>query len=212
MSGESGRLSPIMHLVGGPQGSGKSTFFPVATSGQDSFNIDDERKRLNRDSSQRIPPEVQRAATKAYRKFIEDHISAKRSFSIEVTLGKDVTFEQAKRARAAGFSVRLTYVAAELKECAERMAGRIEAGGHGVPEKILRATHAASLKNLKRAIQEFDAVTVFDNSRRANTDEADERIAPALVLRVQDGEITFRARKLPPWLHRALKPGRRKRS
>ncbi len=201
-----------MQLIGGPQGSGKSTFYPAASTGHDSFNIDDERRRLNRGSSQRIPRDVQRAATLAYQKFIKDHIEARRSFSIEVTLGKEVTFEQAKRARAAGFGVRLVFVAAELDECIERMAGRIEAGGHGVPVRILRKTHAASLKNLRRAIREFDSVVVFDNSRRASADEATERVVPSLVLRAQGGVITFRARKAPAWFQRALKSEGRRRA
>jgi len=30
-----------MDLVAGPQGSGKSTFFPVSDRGHESFNVDD---------------------------------------------------------------------------------------------------------------------------------------------------------------------------
>ena len=33
--------SPVMDLVAGPQGSGKSTFFPVSDRGHESFNVDD---------------------------------------------------------------------------------------------------------------------------------------------------------------------------
>ena len=44
-----------MDLVAGPQGSGKSTFFPVNESGFDAFNVDEHRKALNRGSAQNIP-------------------------------------------------------------------------------------------------------------------------------------------------------------
>jgi predicted kinase len=82
-----------MDLVAGPQGSGKSTFFPVAHRGLDFFNIDDRRRELNRGSSQRIPQEVRRRAIKEYQEFIEEHIRRRRSFAIEVTLGQEITFE-----------------------------------------------------------------------------------------------------------------------
>ena len=96
-----------MELVAGPQGSGKSTFFPVRQSGYDAFNIDDHRKTLNDGSSQGFSEAIQKRAAADYEAFIEGHIRAKRSFSIEVTLGKDIALEQAKRAQAQGFSVRL---------------------------------------------------------------------------------------------------------
>lgn len=194
-----------MDLVGGPQGSGKSTLFPVSSRGNDWFNIDEERKRLNGGSSQNIPPAVQRAATAAYEGFINDHIGSRKSFSIEVTLGSEVTFEQANRAAEAGFSVSLTYVAAELPECMERMAARIEQGGHGVQVGVLQRTHSASLRNLRRAIREFDHVEVFDNSRHARLGTPAEEWEPRLVLQAERGAIGFKAKKLPAWLRRALR-------
>jgi hypothetical protein len=55
-----------MDLVAGPQGSGKSTFFPVAHRGHDSFNVDDRRRELNRGSSRKVPIEIRRRAIKEY--------------------------------------------------------------------------------------------------------------------------------------------------
>ena len=195
---------PIMDLVGGPQASGKSTLFPVSERGNDWFNIDEERKRLNGGASQNIPSAVQRAATAAYEQFIVSHIGSRKSFSIEVTLAREVTFEQARRAREAGFKLSLTYLAAELPECVERMAARVEEGGHGVQVKVLKATHAASVKNLRRAIQEFDYVEVFDNSRHAEVGTPAQSWEPRLVLQAEGGVIRFKAKKLPSWLRKAL--------
>ena len=111
-----------MDLIAGPQGSGKSTFFPVADRGLDSFNIDDHRRVLNRGSSRDIPIRVRRQAAENYERFIERHIRDNASFSIEVTLAREITLEQARRAQRAGFRVQLTYVAAELPECIRRVA------------------------------------------------------------------------------------------
>lgn len=142
-----------MDLVAGPQGSGKSTFFPVADRGHDAFNVDDRRRQLNRGSSRKIPPEV---------------------------------------------------VAAELDDCINRVANRLERGGHGVSPSILRETYAASMRNLSRAVGEFDAIQVYDNARQARLDDPPDEVRPPLVLESQRGMITYVTRKSPRWLRGAL--------
>ncbi len=194
----------IMALVAGPQGSGKSTFFPVEESGHDAFNIDAQRKRLNHGATQKIPLDVQKRAAADYEAFIEGHIRDKKSFAIEVTLGKEVTFEQARRAHQAGFSVQLTYVAANLDDCIERLANRVELGGHGVRLEVLQKTHAASMRNLVRAIREFDLVAVYDNSGRARIEDDPGESGPRLVLEAERVEVTFRASHPPRWLKAVL--------
>jgi len=105
-----------------------------------------------------IPPDVRRQALAEYREFIEGHIRRRLSFSIEVTLAKEITFEQARRAHEAGFRVHLTYVAAEIEECIQRVANRLRRGGHGVSPALIRETYSTSMRNLSRAMREFDLV------------------------------------------------------
>jgi len=197
--------APVMDLVAGPQGSGKSTFFSVTSSGYDAFNIDEHRKRLNNGLSRPIPPDIQERAIADYEAFIEGHIDTRTSFAIEVTLAREITFEQAKRARSAGFLLRLTFVAAELNDCIERVASRLEAGGHGVPEAKIKETYAASMKNLSRAVREFDVVQVYDNSRTVRREGEPKDDKPQLVLETQRGTITHLASSLPRWLTEALR-------
>lgn len=192
-----------MDLIAGPQGSGKSSFFPVADRGYDHFNIDDHRRKLNGGSSQDIPDDLRRRALKDYEQFIETHIERGVSFSIEVTLAKDITFEQACRARDAGFRIQLTYIAADVELCVERVEIRVDGGGHGVDNKVIRDTHAASMKNLRRALAEFDVVQVYDNSRRIGP-SANTGTRPARLLEAVDGQITYREKPMPGWLAAAL--------
>ena len=193
-----------MDLVAGPQGSGKSTFFPIAARGFAAFNIDDHRKALNQGASQKIPDSIRRQAVADYESFIEKQLREKGSFSIEVTLGKDVTLEQARRAKLAGFRVQLTYVAAELDECILRVGNRVDRGGHGVTPDVLRSTYAASMKNLPIALAQFDLVAVFDNSRRAGLADSPDLLSPHLVFESQRGSITFVSASVPRWLQAAL--------
>lgn len=194
-----------MDLVAGPQGSGKSTFFPVGERGfGDHYNIDDERKRLNRGSAQNIPESVSAQALAGYVAFIEEHIRARRSFSIEVTLAREITFEQARRAQANGFLVQLTYLSAPVDECVRRVRARVQAGGHGLPEVAHKRSYADSTANLRRALARFDIVEVYDASVRARLDEPLHLAIPRRVLAARWGEVAFRDPDQPPWLADAL--------
>lgn len=189
-----------MDLVAGPQGSGKSTFFPVSDRGHESFNVDDRRSELNRGSPKRIPPDVRRQVRAEYREFIEGRIRRRLSFSIEVTLAKEITFEQARRAHEAGFRVHLTYVAAQIEECIQRVANRLRRGGHGVAPAVIRETYSSSMRNLSRAMREFDLVQVYDNTHRAHPEETTRETEPRLVLEAQRGTITYVRASPPHWL------------
>ena len=193
-----------MDLVGGPQGSGKSSLFPVSDRGFDAFNVDAHRRALNNGVAQNIPAVIREQATRDYAAFIEDHIARRGSFSIEVTLAKEITFEQALRARQSGFVVRLTYIATALDECLRRVAGRVQMGGHGVTAAVLKATYSASMHNLPRAIGEFDLVQVYDNSLPASATQSQTSTAP-LVLEALHGKITVASDDLPDWLRNALR-------
>lgn len=139
-----------------------------------------------------------------YVAFIEEHIQSRRSFSIEVTLAREATFEQALRARANGFLVQLTYVAAPVQECVRRVRARVQAGGHGLPEPAHRQTYADSMANLRRALETFDVVEVYDASVRARVNEPLHPAIPRRVLATRAGEVVFRDPDEPSWLTDAI--------
>lgn len=191
-------------MVAGPQGSGKSTFFPVASRGFDAFNIDEHRRALNDGSPQNIPDDVRKRATDDYEAFIESHIERRLSFSIEVTLANDATFQQAEQAREAGFQISLTYVAAPMEDSIERVATRVSGGGHGVSADVVRQTHAKSMRNLLRAMEEFDVVHVYDNSRQGRPSDDPAELKPRLVMKFERGNRTFLDDAPPEWLRSVL--------
>lgn len=193
-----------MDIVAGPQGSGKSTFFPVADRGYEAFNIDDKRKELNNGSSRDFPPAVQQQARELYEAFIEGHINNGTSFSFEATLAKAITFEQAYRAQQLRFRVHLTYVATELDRCLERVANRVELGGHGQTAAVIRETYAASMQNLERALRLFDVVQIYDSSAQGLLDETLHEAKPQLALEAVVGVVTYLALEPPVWLRAAL--------
>lgn len=100
-----------MIIAAGPPGSGKSSAFPVQEEGVDFFNADDGAAKLNGGSYQNIPEHIRSQVNKEFEAFVLDRIGRGESFALETTLRSDVTFRQARLARAAGFETTMTYIA-----------------------------------------------------------------------------------------------------
>lgn len=182
-----------------PPAAANPALFPVAETGLDSFNADDRAAELNDGSYQNLSLEMRIQVGKNLERFIADHIHDGRSFAYETTLRKDITFRQANQARANGFLTVLLYVALDDVELnITRVAVRADGGGHSAPPDEIRRIHDASMKNLSRAIQEFDQVQVFDNSRHDSGSD--------LVLEATEGRIRYVAEGAPAWLREVLWP------
>ena len=100
-----------MTVVAGPPGSGKSTAFPGAGFGAAFFNADDRAAALNGGSYRGISRQIRRQVNREYAEFVIDCIDRQESFGIETTLRSQVTFEQARHAKSAGFRIEMRYLA-----------------------------------------------------------------------------------------------------
>ena len=189
--------SPVMYVVAGPPGGGKSSLFPVKELGFDYFDADARAAELN-GSYRAIPAAVRAGVNVELEAFIEHHITEGKSFAFETTLRSSITFGQAKRAREGGFSLIMTYVAlcsADLH--VERVAARADEGGHSASPRKLHQIHGSSMRNLQRALREFDFVALYDNSGAA----------PDLAAVCQAGRVTFVDDNAPLWVRLALSMG-----
>lgn len=190
-------MNPRMVVIAGPPGSGKSTLYPLSTFSIAWFNADDRAAELNGGSYIGISREVRKAVNREFEAFVLQSIERRMSFAIETTLRSEVTFEQARLAREAGFVIEMRYlVLRDFTMHLERVKARADAGGHSASEATLRQTYDASLRNLSRAIQAADILWVYDNSRLD--------ASHPLLLEAHAGDISFVADDCPGWLAQAL--------
>jgi predicted ABC-type ATPase len=190
-------MPPKMIVVAGPPGSGKSTAFPVSGFGVAFFNADDRAAALNRGSYVGISAQIRQQVNREYELFVIESIQRCESFAIETTLRSEITLEQARLAKAPGFEIEMRYVAlGSFTLHLERVKARADAGGHSASESTLRRIHNASLRNLRRAIEETDELWVYDNTKIGGP--------PQLVMETGAGRIVFLSDPQPDWLLRAL--------
>lgn len=190
-------MLPRMIVVAGPPGSGKSTAFPVSSFGVPFFNADDRAAALNRGSYAGISTQIRQQVNRDYEAFVIAQIEQRESFAVETTLRGEVTFDQTRLARAAGFTIAMRYLAMEdFALHLERIKARADAGGHSAPEATLRRIYEASLGNLPRAIEHCDELWIYDNSKLAGP--------PQLVMEARAGRIAFAQNPPPAWLARAF--------
>ncbi len=189
------KRTPIMRVVAGPPGAGKSVAFPVMKAGFDFFDADARAAELNGGSYLAIPQYIRSIVNTEFEAFIDDHIAKGCSFTFETTLRSAITFEQAKRARQAGFYLLMTYVGLDSVALhIERVAVRADQGGHSAPPSVIEQIRSASLLNFRRALVEFDFVVAYDNSGRY----------PEQVLTCDKGRLNFLRLPLPDWIQDAV--------
>src|SRR5260370_24289133 len=129
-----------MVIVDGPPGSGKTTRFPLAEFGVDSFNADYRAAQLNAGSFRGISKEIRSQVNVEFQKWILDHISARKSFALETTLRSEVTFEQAQLAREHGFWTSMFYVTpGSVEECIKRIKAPAYLRGNPASERSVPA-------------------------------------------------------------------------
>jgi predicted ABC-type ATPase len=82
----------------------------------------------------------------------------------------------------------------------QRIAARVAAGGHDIPEAKVRERFDASRSNLIKLLPHLASLRVYDNSLEADP-RAGKRPQPVLLLQMQAGRVASHAplRSVPAW-------------
>jgi len=96
---------------------------------------------------------------------IAAHVKLNESFSFETTLSGQAYTQKIPNWRAAGYVVKLIFLSLPNVEIAiERVATRVEQGGHNVPESVIRRRFTHGANNFERYKLLVDSWQLYDNS------------------------------------------------
>lgn len=156
-----------LHVVIGPNGSGKTTFvtefLALELPGYAYVNAGEIAKaRWPADSDAHAYEAAQVAAeTRAHL------IASGRSFIAETVFSHPSKLEEIRSAQEAGNQVVLHVMLVPEELAVRRVAYRVQAGGHDVPEHKIRERYQRLWRLAAQAILLADRAVVYDNSRPA---------------------------------------------
>jgi predicted ABC-type ATPase len=142
---------PEIILIAGPNGAGKTSFareyLTKERAGFAFINADEIARTLASPALSQSQRDAQ--AARAMLKQIDAHIDAKADFVIETTLASLTYAAKIPAWRRAGYRVVLFYLRLPHVEASiNRVKRRVDAGGHDIPEGVIRRRFAKSLNYL----------------------------------------------------------------
>lgn len=184
-----------LDLVVGPNGAGKSTFIALTLApllpGSVFVNADEIAKVRWPDDPEGHSYDAARVAADTRNALIADG----RSFIAETVFSHPSKLELIERAHAAGCIVVLHAVLIPEALAVERVAHRVRAGGHRVPEVKIRERYRRLWPLVGRAAHRCDSATAYDNSRSKG---------PRIVAQSNGGQLTGQL-AWPAWVPTELR-------
>ena len=158
---------PVLIVIAGPNGSGKTTITSRILHHEwleNSVYINPDQVAQERFGDWNSADAVRQAAIYCA-DWREQSLDDKQSMIFETVFSADDKLDFIRRAKQAGFFIRLFFVCTESPMInAARIAGRVMKGGHDVPISKIISRYQKSIINCKVATSITDRVYVYDNS------------------------------------------------
>ncbi|MDN6779950.1 MAG: zeta toxin family protein [Lactobacillus sp.] len=157
---------PQYIIIAGVNGAGKSTLYQtVPQLFQDTQRINAD-EILNKNGGDWRKNSDNMKAMREVVKQMNQAIESKRSFHQETTLSGQGQKKWIEKAKAQGYEVNLFYVGIDNADLAiQRVKQRVEKGGHGIPDELIKKRYSQSLKNLEYIAPLCDNVMLYDNTK-----------------------------------------------
>lgn len=184
-----------LDLVVGPNGAGKSTFvreflapsLPPVTAFVNADLIAARRWPANPEAAARQASEAASAARGAL-------IEARQPFIAETVFSHPSKLDLIRKASGSGYSVFLHVLMVGEETAVHRVAARVAAGGHSVPEDKIRQRYRRLWALVAAAVPVVQSATFWDNSRSDH---------PSMVATFTEGFL-FGVADWPGWAPPAL--------
>jgi len=176
---------PTLYVFAGPNGAGKSAYFKKLEEQFSGIH------QINADVTAAKNPHLGAMGVGAIMARESQELTSKReSFSWETNLAKQSNYKVFQGYQEKGYKLDVTYVSVQSVELAKnRVAQRVAAGGHPIPEKQIEERYAAGLELIKHNYKVPDRLELVDNSGKE----------PRTVVVVEKGKIIQQAEQLPKW-------------
>lgn len=188
------KLQPTLTVVGGCNGSGKSSFSKALSIGS-SIPFDYDKVFLKIYKSLPDSDLRDRMAHKKSREILENRIAeaiaGKSDFCYETNFNSTPLYwpEHFKRT---GYRLVMIYFCLDsIDEAKRRVQIRVENGGHFVPEWEIKSRYNEGFSNLNGNWKFFDEIHLFDSSYFGKP--------PSYLLSIVDGEVV-NFKNFPPYL------------
>ena len=180
-------------VIAGVNGAGKSTLYQTLETIKqiDRINTDEIVRSFG---NWKNADDVIKAGKIAVKK-IEEYFRNGISFNQETTLCGNSIINNIIKAKNLGYKIEVHYIGVESIEIAkERIAYRVEHGGHGIPNADVERRYYESFEHLRKIMNICDVVILYDNT------EAFNRFAI-----FHNGEAVMLSKELPDWYDKYLK-------
>jgi predicted ABC-type ATPase len=186
--------APRIHVLAGVNGAGKSSIGGAAMRafGADYYNPDEAAARIRAANPGMTQAEANGVAWHQGRRLLERAIAERLDFAFESTLGASTIPRLLALGASQGIEVHVWFAGLASPELhIARVRARVSAGGHDIPEAMIRRRYEHSRINLIALMPTLASLRVYDNSPEADpaTGTAPE---PSLVLHVERGQIANR--------------------
>ena len=175
---------PVLIVIAGPNGYGKTTITSKILKHEwmeDALYVNPDQVAQDRFGDWNSKEAVMQAVEYC-EKQREDCLLDGKSLIFETVLSSENKVAFIRRAREAGFFIRIFFVATSHPSInAARIAQRVMEGGHDVPITKVISRYYKSILNCKRCASLADRVYIYDTS----VDDADAR----LLFRMTDGQL-----------------------
>lgn len=158
---------PTIYIIAGPNGAGKTTFanrfLPESVACSEFLNAD-----LIAAGLSPFAPESQAVrAAELMLERVHELVNSNETFAFETTLGARSYARWIPEWRSKGYRVVLFFLWLPSEELAiQRVAARVEQGGHRIPESIIRRRYQRGLANLLKLYAPLvDELQIFDASQ-----------------------------------------------
>lgn len=156
--------APVYYIFAGINGSGKTALYNVLKNDIDlgeRVSIDD----IVRSMGDWRDPLLQIKGARLAMKRLSELIDEGNTFHQETTLPGEAIIRFAEKARESGFTIVLYYIGVDSLDIAiERVHKRVEAGGHGISDAMIRKRFEDTQTYLARLIPLCDEIYLYDNT------------------------------------------------